>query len=666
MESLERRRLLSLSLLGGDRTLPFPGEVTGIDVSTAADGRSIIAARTVDGQTTTVSIIRYAANGQQIGGPLVVDSFHSSTPDTPTGGDATVSVSINDSGEAMVAWQIPDFLDEDPGIYVAHVSPAGLVSAPILARPDTPDSAALNIFNPAVAIDEAGGYFVGWNEDHYILGPPTEAVDVFYAFAQAFGANDQPKHEAFILGIESDDRGYPEQLEIAALPDGSGAVFAMTMYRNYLYQTDRLEYGRTTTSEALANPSGEKWLTAWRDDLDGYTTDDDADQPSIDIHPDGSFIIAYRRYNTTQTAGDITAQAAYAQRFNPAGESSGDPIELAASLPGEGIRTATHSPAVAFMADGGFVAAFFQTIGDTDTLYARRYDAASAPDPAGPIALATRPSVPLEEYDSTHPTPVPMIAADGLGHASLAYRDANVAHLRILSTDRDLVLENGSLTILGTASDDTIAVRAQSGNIIAQRNAVTESFPAADVQFISINGLDGNDEITNNTALPSTLSGGEGDDTVYGGDADDKIRGEGGRDSLWGREGNDTLFGDDGVDSLYGNGGRDRIDGGANSDHMRGNAGRDKLFGGHGNDRMYGSESADWLYGGIGDDHLYGEGSNDILDGESGIDTLEGLAGDDVLVSSGDSVIDSLIGGRGRDTAIADQDDLLEGIETLA
>lgn len=107
---------------------------------------------------------------------------------------------------------------------------------------------------------------------------------------------------------------------------------------------------------------------------------------------------------------------------------------------------------------------------------------------------------------------------------------------------------NGVLTVTGTAGADTLVVSQSGGTLVAEGR----SFSAAAVARVVITGLGGNDVIRSNTAKPSTLYGGWGNDTVVGGTVNDVLYGGHGNDSLFGRGGNDILFGGGGVDTLNG------------------------------------------------------------------------------------------------------------------
>jgi uncharacterized protein YkwD len=109
-------------------------------------------------------------------------------------------------------------------------------------------------------------------------------------------------------------------------------------------------------------------------------------------------------------------------------------------------------------------------------------------------------------------------------------------------------LVNGVLTVLGDTADDTITLGLANGQITV--SGVAQSFAAASVRTIVVDGGSGDDTITVNPAIttPCLLYGGIGNDTLTGG---------GWADQLYGGPGNDTLNGGPGNDLLYGGGGAD-------------------------------------------------------------------------------------------------------------
>ncbi|MGO1117297.1 calcium-binding protein [Rhodovibrionaceae bacterium A322] len=89
-------------------------------------------------------------------------------------------------------------------------------------------------------------------------------------------------------------------------------------------------------------------------------------------------------------------------------------------------------------------------------------------------------------------------------------------------------------------------------------------------------------------AAGDSISGGDGNDSLYGNDGDDTVAG--GAD-------NDQLFGQDGADLLQGNTGLDKLWGGADGDVLQGGAENDSLYGEAGDDSLQGGGDADLLYG---------------------------------------------------------------------
>lgn len=110
----------------------------------------------------------------------------------------------------------------------------------------------------------------------------------------------------------------------------------------------------------------------------------------------------------------------------------------------------------------------------------------------------------------------------------------------------------------------------------------------------------------NRLSVRSTLSGGEGNDTLQGAAAADLLIGGPGDDILFGDRGDDVFFGGTGNDQILGEGGRD---------NLFGQEGDDRLNGGGNEDALYGMAGADDLAGGEDDDFLNpNPGPGDITD----------------------------------------------------
>jgi uncharacterized delta-60 repeat protein len=263
------------------------------------------------------------------------------------------------------------------------------------------------------------------------------------------------------------------------------------------------------------------------------------------------------------------------------------------------------------------------------------------------------------------------------------------------------------LTISGTPGNDTIRATVVNGAVAI--DGVAQRFPLGMVTRIRVVGYAGNDRIDLSAlAIPSSVSGDDGDDTVYGSQLADTLYGGNANDWLNGQGGNDFLGGDAGADNIEGATGNDTMDGGVGPDRLSGGAGMDTadyhgrsaalwlsldnvandgearvvggslqtreadnvidnvevLLGGSGNDLLLGGTHDDTLFGGAGDDTLRGGAGNDYLNGGPGRDQLFGDSGNDQFFSR-DGMIDRLDGGAGFDRATVDANDLRGAIEAL-
>jgi Ca2+-binding RTX toxin-like protein len=201
---------------------------------------------------------------------------------------------------------------------------------------------------------------------------------------------------------------------------------------------------------------------------------------------------------------------------------------------------------------------------------------------------------------------------------------------------------------------------------------------------------DGDDTFENHVDVPSTVSGGDGDDKLTGGSAADVLFGGPGTDTLHGGAGNDELEGGTGADKVYGDEGDDKLTSVFHDDELFGGAGNDTLFtsidvhGGAGNDTIimnfnrgeyWGDEGFDtidyshWTWAVVsldgndndtgsatgdgrhnvhGDvDAIIGTDGPDDLTGHNGINRIEGRGGDDRIIGKdGNDTLDAGPGDR--------------------
>ena len=143
-------------------------------------------------------------------------------------------------------------------------------------------------------------------------------------------------------------------------------------------------------------------------------------------------------------------------------------------------------------------------------------------------------------------------------------------------------LVDGTLQVKGGPRDDAIALRlgdrTQIQVDVGDNGSADFSFPRIDVRAIDVNAGNGDDAVriddTNGVftdTIPTTISGGAGDDSLIGG---------GGAETFYGGRGNDTVDGGRGNDTAYLGAGNDVFswDPGEGSDTIDGQDGRDRML----------------------------------------------------------------------------------------
>ena len=155
---------------------------------------------------------------------------------------------------------------------------------------------------------------------------------------------------------------------------------------------------------------------------------------------------------------------------------------------------------------------------------------------------------------------------------------------------------DGSLNVTGTSKADvlTMTVGAKPGRLLVKLNGQQKAFISSKVKRVSFTAGNGNDQVKlvakngARLAVPLTLNGGVGNDTLVGGFGRDKLVGAAGSDRLDGANGHDTLDGGDGNDSLLGGKGNDSLLGVAGDDRLDDKVGKNVLDGGAGRDTVNG------------------------------------------------------------------------------
>ena len=240
---------------------------------------------------------------------------------------------------------------------------------------------------------------------------------------------------------------------------------------------------------------------------------------------------------------------------------------------------------------------------------------------------------------------------------------------RLLAASFASLSSHGTLSVIGTAKNDTITISLTNNMIVAKLNASSMSFAKSSVKRIWADGVHGNDHIENDTALPSTLLGSSGDDTLRGGSGDDSLDGGEGVDLIQPRDGNNAGNFELSRDVLDYDGARPgnfglTFDGDSHQN-------LDVTHGASSNDRFacaIGARPVLRFFGTSGDDHIggslffdavvHGGKGNDVLGVTSSIDndqpsniTVLGEEGNDSLSASGEDIFIALAdGGPGDDS----------------
>lgn len=249
-------------------------------------------------------------------------------------------------------------------------------------------------------------------------------------------------------------------------------------------------------------------------------------------------------------------------------------------------------------------------------------------------------------------TPLPKVNAGGTGSPTLvSLSDVDTfLHVTGGAGGADKLTLSRPDSVAYAITDTGRAVRASRG--CTQTSATEVRCPASGVTKATMALGDAGDAAAVTAALPSSISGGPGNDALAGGAA---------ADTLDGGDGADVLTGGFGADDLYGGAGQDRasyaartgavavdIDGAADD-----GSAADAGAGGR-RDRV--ASDVENLTGGGGADTLIGSAGANVLDGRGGADTLTGGGGTDtVTYAARTAAVTVKLDGLANDGGAADQ-----------
>jgi Ca2+-binding RTX toxin-like protein len=273
-------------------------------------------------------------------------------------------------------------------------------------------------------------------------------------------------------------------------------------------------------------------------------------------------------------------------------------------LGGFNLSTAAYNAYTSDFADGGSLTNLAQFTGN----FARYEDQSGAGviDFSG-SGLATIGQAVGDTYDAD------MTGAIGFAGATTFY-GRTTGEIFIGNDGNDVFKGSlGADVFDGKVGNDTADYSADTSAITVnlETNSNNGSFAAGDKLFNieTVKGGSGQNTLTANAMLDTTLTGGIANDTLTGGSGNDTLSGGDGNDTLKGGDGNDILTAGNGVDSLNGGAGDDTLDLTKSSDaNLNGN----RATGDAGNDTVKVSVAK-----------LAGAGSTFMADGGSGTDTLE-------------------------------------------
>lgn len=612
-ETLESRRLLTIEAAAAAVSIDSNSELVIQSVAAASvDGGSPVVVYSdrdsATGKGKDVFFRRFNTLGVAQGAAKIVNS-------TTSGAQMNPDVAINAAGNFVVVWQSEAQDGSSWGVYARRFNAAGVAQGgEILVNTSTSGAQT----SPKVAIDSAGNFVVVYVNEAFNNG------EVIF---RRFQANGTPIAEATASGAGSKAYSAPV---IAMKPDGVFAIAWVTTHLDIDNSTDIESRVYSASGSAVGSTQA---------------IDDTGDQAAPSITAGASFFIAW----SDAQSGEATISY---RKLATTGAWSGTARQANQDSLGNRTRPSIAADAL----DNVFLGWTQQEQNVLYTSGVYRSFAANGSATSNEIAVTD---------GSSARTVMGVVFTQRGSFFELSTLGEFVGYgISLLTPMNNVIRFTG-----GSGADELVAYDLNATTLRTKFNTLAQDYPATSYAKVVAELLGGDDAVYGSDAsIMFTISGGDGNDTIFTGSGYDSISGGDGNDSITtgdgsdyaiGNGGSDTLRGEAGDDTLTGGAGKDLMYGGDGADRLAGSGSPDQIFGEGGDDRLYGEAGDDWLdggggkdreYGGDGADFLIGGSSNDRLFGQDGNDTLVGNKGNDYL--AGDAGIDTVLGKEPGDTVI--------------
>jgi Ca2+-binding RTX toxin-like protein len=612
-ELLETRRLLTIEAVSSGVAVDSDSELVLQSVSTASQIGTAPVVVYADRDTSTgkgkdIFLRRFSAAGAALSAPVMVNT-------TTSGAQMNPDVAINASGTFVVVWQSENQDGDGWGVYARRYNSAGVAQGgETLVNTMTAGAQTA----PKVAIDSSGNFVVT-----YLNEASADGV----IMARRFQADGTPIAEITVSSGGS--KAYTSPV-IAMRGDGS---FAVAFVRT------NLDTDNSTDIQIQAYASGGAASGSTQ------TIADPGDQASPTLAAGTNFVLAWADASTSEAT-------IFFRSLAPNGAWSGAAVQ--ANQDSLGNRT---QPRVSLDTNNNVVLGWTQQEQDTfysSTVY-RSFNSASAAM-SNETAVTDGSSMrTLMDVSFTAQGGFVEISTigefGGYGLGSITSMENVIRFDGSDAVDQVVAYDLNSTTVRSSFNGVVQNYEKSAfSRIVADLKGANDSVFAADASIMfTVSGGDGNDTIFTGSANDS-IGGGNGADSINAGGGSDYVIGNSDNDIVYGGSGDDTLTGSAGKDIMYGGDGNDRVAGTGSPDRIFGEGGDDRLYGDDGDDRLDGGGGKDRLYGGEGNDYMEGGSSNDRLYGQAGNDTLGGGKGNDYMV--GDSGIDTVLGKEPGDTVL--------------